>query len=231
MTEENKTGEAGKTGKADGDAQLTALQAKLDAKDAELVSEKQRSTGLQTKVDEADKIFLSDEYGEFSEFKQNKAGKTTTSDDETDYSGMETKDIVAHMTKQTAGMIKAAVGELGEGIAKGEGRMNKFMADVEVSIAASNHKDFYDHKDAMMEIAKVNPTFGAERLYQEVQKNITLSAVKEKKDKDDAVKEERKTLTEKPGASNTVVSEKEPTADEAAEKAWSAHFGDKQSIM
>ncbi len=231
MAELNKTGDDGKTGKVDGDVQLTALQAKLDAKDAELVSEKQRSTDLQTKVGEADKIFLSNEYAEFSEFKQNKAGKTTPSDDETDFSGMETKDIVAHVTKQAAGMIKAAVDELGGSIAKREEQINQFMADVEVSITASKHPDFDKHKDAMVEISKANPTFGAERLYQEVQKNIKLTAVKEKEDKEDAKKEENKALTEKPGASNASLGEKDLTAEEAAEKAWSAHFGDAQTII
>lgn len=236
MAEDGKDGTDGKGAAGEVQQQLTDLQTKYATAEQEGVTLKEAKEDLERKLEEADKELLSDDYLSFKEGKTKPAAggggsSSTEAAGELDLDRASNREIVEFMEKKHDGNLKAATKELAELVKKSNEATQLAFAQVDVQMTAMRHNGqdgkpgFTDNQKAILEIAKKNPSWDAEKCYKQflLEDKDTKDVEKEKKEKEEA--EEDKSLSEKGGAPASVTQDKDLTKDEAADKAYRAAFG------
>lgn len=236
---DNKAGD----NKAAGE-ELQTLKTNLSTLQGELEALKGAKTDLDKKLDDADRELLSPEYLEFLESKK---GKSTSKGEpeKVNFDEMTPAQIATHFETKYKGDIKGAADEITKRMDGVEERIGMITAQFDLTITAMKHPDLasaletpikerdVEQKvlvDTMYKIAKENPTWTSEKCLRSAKLEIKADADEKIEKEQVKAEKERKTLTEKPGASSFTVEGKEPTKDQAADAAWKATFGNKASI-
>ena len=229
----------GKTGDekgAAGDAQqqLTDALTKLGALESESKSLKEAKGDLERKLDDADKELLSEEYLNFKDSKSK--GKGSETDDgkgagEIDLDTASNREIVEYVGRKYKGDIGAAVKDVSGRLDKTEKGLALTFAQIDVALTALKHDGrdgkptFDDNQKAIFEVAKANPSWGAERCYTQflLQSKADTNAAAEKARKEQELKD--KEATEKSGVPGSTVQDKQLSKEEAAGLAYKKAFG------
>jgi len=243
--EGNGSGSEG-TGNAGGDAQQqlsTALQ-RLGAMETELKGLKGAKDDLERKLDDADKELLGEDYLNFKETKakgsgngggQGDRGRGEAENAEIDLDRASNREIVEYIQKKYSADLGKAVKDLGGQLEKTTRGVGMALAQVDISLTAMRHDgrdgkpSFTDNFNVVKEIAKANPSWDAEKCYQQ------FILEKDKSDREKAegaekkAEEERKALTEKgEGVPASVTQGKQLTKEEAATLAYRKAFGNQE---
>jgi len=241
-------GEDIKTGEnAQGGENLETLKSQLDAMKSEFEQLKSAKSDLEKKLDDADKELLSPEYLEFLESRKGAArtGTGTVMEEEVNFDEMTPSQIAKHFEKQYKGSLKSTSDELTKRIQLIEEGISNMAAQIDLTITAMKHPDLEtalntpstqrtsDQKDLverMYKVAMDNPTWPSEKCYRTAQMERRAEMEEKQEREREQAEKERKTLSEKPGAVESILQGKQISKDEAAQKAWSAAFGKKTSV-
>lgn len=234
-------GEAG-NGNGDGNGaasevqqQLTDLQGKMTAMEAETETLKGAKADLEQRLDEADKELLGDEYLDFKEKRGKAPAGTGAGDGEgIDLDHASNREIVALIEGKYKGDITAAMKDIKSQLDLSKQQIGMMAAQFDVALTSLRHDgkaeepSFTANQKEIFEIAKANPKWGAEQCYQQfcLQSKATADkkVVADKKKAD----EEEKAATERAGVPGSVVQGKQLTKEEAADIAYRKAFGNKE---
>lgn len=224
----------GKGAVGDVKQQLADAQARLEASENENKSLKDAKVDLEQKLGDADKELLSDDYLNFKDKGkvEEKAGAGDgTAGVESDLERASNTEIVNYIGGKYKGDIDKVVKGISGRIDKTEQRIGLALAQIDVSMTALKHDgrdgkpSFTENQKAIFEVAKSNPSWGAEKCYKQflLQNKADIDAKSEadKKKKD----EELRVVTEKTGVPSSVIQDKDVSRDEAAELGYKAAFG------
>jgi len=214
--------------------QLTTLQTKLAAVEAETATLKGAKTDLEQRLEEADKELLSDEYLEWKESRGKR--KTSSSTDEKgeieiDLDRASNREIAGFIEKKYKGDLDAAVKDIRKELDLSKQQIGMIAAQFDVALTSLRHsgKDglpsFVEHQKEIFEIAKANPKWDAEKCYQQFVLESKARLDKEAEEKKKKAEEEAKAATERDGVPTSVTTGKQLTKDEAADLAYRKAFG------
>ena len=212
--------------------QLADLKSEMGTLKQEGITLKEAKEDLERKLDDADKELLSEDYLSFKEGKgKGKEEGEKGEEGDVDFDRASNREIVSFIEKKHKGDLKAAAEELGKRVERTEQSLQMALAHIDVQLTTMRHNGadgkvgFADNQKAILEIAKKNPSWGAEKCYQQfiLESKAEVDAAAEKKKKE--AEEEDKATAEKSGVPATVTQEKDLNADEAAEKAYRVAFG------
>ena len=236
----NETGDKGAAGE-----QLQQLQQQLAEAQKQLGDLKSAKEDLQKKLDDADKELLSPEYLEYIETKKGAPPKGEGTKEKVNFDEMTPAQIAEYFEGKYKGDIKSAVDEVAKRMDMMEDAIGKTAAQIDLTITGIKHADFgsaldtpanqrsAEQKaliDTVYKVAQENPTWGAERCYRQAKLELKASAEEKETIEKEKAEKERKTLTEKPGAAESIFQEKQLSKDQAASVAWKAAFGNKASV-
>jgi chromosome segregation ATPase len=228
FAEEDKggSGDEGKAG-AEVQQQLTKVTEELSKLKGEVDSLKVTKEDLERKLDEADKELLSDEYLDFKSGKRGAPAKgTLTSEEEVDLDRASNSEIVAHATTKAKSDLDKAIKDVTSRIESTEERMGKAFAQIDVALTAIRHSDFDSNKDEIYKVAKDNPTWGAEKCYNQWKLQSKAAADEKKAVEVKKAEEERKALAERgEGVPSSATKGKQLSKDDAASVAFDKAFG------
>ena len=245
MTLPGDSGTGSGEGNAGGEG-LEQLKTQFDSLKGELDNLKAAKGDLERKLEDADKELLSTEYLEFMEGK--KSGATRQPEDKGKEINLEEAtppQIVSYLESKYKGDIQKSVGDITKRIDSIEDTMGKYGASIDLTICSLKHKDLGEAFDTplqkrneeqkelvntMFRIAKENPTWSSEKCYRQSRLEIKASVEEKDNAEREKAERERRLLSEKPGASDTVLRGKELTKEQAGDAAWKAAFGNKQSV-
>ena len=234
MPGEGGNGGEGKGAGSDVQQQLTDALVKLGTAEAENKTLGDAKGDLERKLDDADKELLGEDY---LAFKDKKAKGSAKPDPDKgggaaaplDLDTASNAEIENYIETKFQGNIDKAIGDLGTKLDASNTKVSQAFAQVDVALCMNRHSDFAEHKDAIFKVAKENPTWGAEKCYEQ----FTLEAKKVKDDADVAAKkkeeEDLKVRTEKGGgAAASTTTDKEMTSEEAGDLAYRQSFEEGQ---
>lgn len=211
--------------------QLSQLQDRMKELEEENTSIKEAKSTLEQRLKEADDELLSDEY---LSFKEGKGKPKATTGDELDLDRASNREVVDFLEKKYKGDMDVAVKALKKELDLSRQQIGMMTAQFDIALTSIRHDGrdgkpaFDENKKQIFEIAKANPTWGAEKCYQQ----FILQSEADAKAKELAAKkkadEEAKAATERVGMPDTVVQDKQLSADEAAELAYRKAFGNKE---
>jgi len=231
-------GKGGDVGGAAGDvaAQLATALEQIGTLKGGMDTLKTASEGLERKLDEADRELLSDDYLNFKVAKTKgkgdggdggDGGKTTL--DVNNLDGASNAELVAFIKNDYDGNMKNAVKELSGKISATDTALGAALAQIDVSLCQIRHPDFEENKDAIYKVAKINPSWGAEKCYSQWMMEAKVAADAKTQEDVKKAEEDRKILTEKGGgAPGSSTQEKELTETEAANLAYDGAFGNQE---
>jgi hypothetical protein len=224
--------------------QLADAQKALGAAQAETKSLKDAKGDLERKLDDADKELLGEDYLNFKEGKgkgkgagdEGKGGEGSADDKNFDINNATNAELATFIGKQGKGDLDVAVKELSSRMTKADERVGLALAQVDISLTAMRHPDggkepgFSENFNTIKGIAKANPTWPAEKCYQQF-KMEKAHTDKEKSDADEKkAEEERRGATEKgEGMAGSATAGKQLTKEEAASLAYKQAFGNRQT--
>jgi len=215
--------------------QLSQLQQRVGALESENKTLKDAKVDLEQRLDEADKELLSEEFLDFKD-KRGKAGAGagTGAATEIDLDRASNKEIADFITKNYKGDIDAAVKDIRKELDLSKQQIGMIAAQFDVALATIRHDGrdgkptFEANQKAIFDIAKANPSWSAEKCYQQFLLQSKAEAdAKAEADRKKA-EEEEKAATERAGVPGSAVQGREPTAEEAAEIAYRKAFGTKE---
>lgn len=224
--------------------ELQTLKSSLETLKGEAEVLKGAKADLDRKLDDADRELLSPEYLEFLESKKGKSSPKETKET-VNFDEMTPAQIATHFETKYKGDIKGAADEIAKRMDGVEERIGMITAQFDLTITAMKHPDLAkaletpikerdaEQKvlvDTMYSIAKENPTWTSEKCLRSAKLEIKADADEKTEKEQVKAEKERKTLTEKPGASSFTVQGKEPSKEQASDAAWKATFGNKESI-
>ncbi|KXH72800.1 MAG: hypothetical protein AM326_10970 [Candidatus Thorarchaeota archaeon SMTZ-45] len=225
-------GEGGNGGEggAGGDLQqqLTQATEALGKLQGEVENLKAAKVDLERRLDEADKELLSETYLDYKDKVVKGGGKATPAPAgaEIDYNNASPAEIAAHISGKSKSELDKAIKEMAGRIDQTEQAIGKAFAQVDVALAALRHPDFDPNKDAIYKIAKANPTWGAEKCYEQWKMESTAAATAKAEADKKKAEDDRKALTEKgEGVPEGATQGKELTAEEAGNVAFDKAFG------
>lgn len=236
MPDDESSGGGGDGQGAGGDVaqQLADLQAKVDAMSGELETSKATNKSLEQRLAEADKELLSDDFLNFKAGGRKGSsggGGGDSSSDVIDLERASNAEIVAYLEKKHGGVVEAAVKELKKELGATRQEANRMAAQFDVALASMRHNgvdgmpSWRENEKAIFEIAKKNPTWDAEKCYQqfvlESKAEADRKAEVEKKKRED----EEKAATERAGVPTSAATGKQLTSEEAADLAYRKAFG------
>ena len=239
--EGNGNGGEGKGAGTEVQQQLNDALTKLGGLETEITGLKEAKGNLERQNDEAQKELLGDDYLNYKDGKAKAAagkgggGGDADASDGFDYDGADNRQLAAHIGKMSAGAVEKVVKGMGDRIAKVQEGMGLALANVDIALTKMRHDGsdgkpgFEDNRDAIFKVAKENPTWSAEKCYQQ----YTLEANKTAKEAADAEKEkvekENKARTEKgEGVPGSTTTGKDITKEDAANLAYDKAFGTKK---
>ena len=235
-------------GAAGGDVQqqLADVQARLGTLETENKGLKDAKVDLERKLDDADKELLSEDYLNFKDGKA-KGGNggggagaggggggkgAAGGGDDIDLDRASNREIVEYIGKKYSGDLAGMVKDLTGRIDKTDKSVGLALAQIDISLTSMRHNGndgkpgFNDNFDAIKEVAKANPSWNAEKCYQQ------FILEKDKGDKDAAaaakkkVEEDEKALTEKGGGvPSAATQDVDISKEKAAELGYKQAFG------
>lgn len=236
MPEGNGAGAGDGQGAAgDVQQQLTNITAKLAVVEGELKISKDAKVDLEQRLDAADAELLSDGYLVYKDGKAKGAAGGGAAD-AGDGSGLDVerasnREIVDFVQKQYKGDMAAAVKDI-----KGQLDLNKqqigiISAQFDVALTSLKHNgvdgkpSFEENQKEIFEIAKANPTWRAEKCYQQFVLQAKVKADEDAATAKKKAEDEDRAATEKVGVPGSTVQQKELSAEEAANVGYRKAFG------
>lgn len=235
--EGNGNGGEGKGAAGDVQQQLSTLQSQLAETQSKLKGLEGAKVDLEQRLEEADKELLSDDFLSFKETKGKSKSKSSAEGSEEleiDLDRASNRELIQFIEKKYKGDVDAAVKDIRKELDLSKQQIGMIAAQFDVALASDRHNgsdgkpSFESAKKQIFEIAKVNPTWGAEKCYQ--QYLLENKAALDKKAEDDKKKaeEEEKAATERAGVPSSSVTEKQLSKEEAGEIAYRKAFGNKE---
>ena len=224
----------GKGAASDVQQQLADIQARMTVMEGENKTLKDAKVDLEQRLDEADKELLSDAYLDFKD----KGGKSPAKGenkgvaDDIDLDRASNREIVEFIERKYKGDVDAAVKDIRKELDLSKQQMGLVVAQVDVALTATRHNggdgkpSWKDNQKAIFDIAKANPSWNAERCYNQ----FLLQSKADADDKAAADKEraeaEDKAATEKAtGVPSSAAKGKRMDADTAGDIAYRKAFG------
>lgn len=210
----------------DAKAQLTTLSKTMEGLKGELDKLKDVKSDLERKLDDADRELLSESYLDFKDKKGKTRSDPNLNDKDFDYDRASPAEIAVHLKGSSAKELEKAVKLMAERVEKTEEMIGKAFARMDVSMTSMKHTDFETNKEAIFKVAKANPSWNAEKCYNQwkLESDATAKETRDaatKKAEDDA-----KLLTEKDGGIPvTTVDGKELSEEDAGAAAYEQAFG------
>ena len=238
----------GDEGKGNGDKgaaseELNTLKTTLETMKGELTNLSAAKADLEKMRDEADKQLLSPEYLEFLESK--KAPKVTVDKTEVNFEEMTPNQIAKHFTDSYKGDLDKAITSITTRMDSLDEGLGKAFASVDLALTGIKHTDLgealelpvakrnEEQKQLVSTIHKVateNPTWSSERCYKQAKLEIKQGVDEKVEAEREKAEKENKLLSEKPGASATILQGKQLSKEQAADVAWKHAFGNKSNI-
>ena len=233
--EGNGNGGEGKGAAGDVQQQLSTLQSQLAEAQGKLKGLEDAKVDLEQRLEEADKELLSDDFLSYKEDKSK--GKSPAKEEgelEIDLDRASNRELVQFVEKKYKGDVDAAVKDIRKELDLSKRQIGMIAAQFDVALASIRHNgadgkpSFESAKKQVFEIAKANPTWDAEKCYQQFLLENKATLEKEEAEKKKKAEEEEKAATERAGVPGSSVTEKQLSKDEAAEIAYRKAFGNKE---
>ncbi len=217
--------------------QLAEAQQKLGASEQENKTLKDAKGDLEQRLDDADKELLSEDFLTFKEGKE-KGGKGASSTEGgggLDLDRASNREIAEFIEGKYKGDIDAAVKDIKSSIDSNKQQIGMIAAQFDVALTTLRHdgKDgkpsFAENQKEIFEVAKKNPKWSAEECYKQfaIQSKVAADEIEAAKKK--KAEEDEKSITEKAdGVPDSAITDKEVTAEQAAEIAYKQAFGNKE---
>lgn len=217
--------------------ELQELKKVFEGLKNEMETLKVAKVDLERKLDEADSELLGDEYLNFKNAKVQKKVGNGDGDDGTkqsdgtefDFDRASNKELASRLMGDSEKVFGGMMKKVEDRMNTAEERMGRAFAQIDVTIASMRHSDFEDNRKGIFEVAKKNPSWGAEQCYKQFRLEKHQSDTdKIEEDKEREVKE-RQLLTEKGGGMPAGTTQhKELSPEEAGELAYEKAFGNEK---
>ncbi len=224
---------------------LETLKSQLNAMKGEMEQLKAAKADLEKKLDDADKELVSPDYLEFIEGRRGAGAPAPAAEKEVSFDEMTPAQIAQYFESKYKGDLEKAGKAVTDRMDAIEDGIGRLAAQIDLTLTSMKYKDLGEALetpikerteeqkalvDKIYNIAIENPTWPTEKCYKVAKMEIKEEAEAREAAKREKAEKERKTLTEKPGAVEALLQGKQLSKEEAAEKAWRASFGNKQSV-
>ncbi len=229
-----QTGAGGEKPQAD----MSEIKASLDGLRGELKSLKEERDELKKKVGTAEETLLSDSFLTWQSEKEKGSAESesstkTRSDGKPDISTMTTEELVDYLRDHATTSAKSVQQVMDERFEKLNKGMAETLGKLDLELTCIRHPELRDGLTnassetfkSFVKTAEQNPTWNAERVYAEMQKDVKLAKLDEVEREKRRVAEERKLVSEKGGVPPSVAEGKSLTAEEAGKMAYRAVYG------
>jgi len=237
MSGEGGLQNGGNGGSGDLTQELTQIKNELDQikkQNEELGGAKE---SLERQLGDANKELMGEDYLEYLESRKGGKGKEEGSE----FSAGEDFDratntevakfVVGHIDKK----LSSVMDDVNKRSKALDDKIGLAFAKLDVSLAKNKFDGndggpaWSDHEKEIFEIAKKNPSWGAEQCYRQFKLEHLARTEEERKAAAKKAEEEEKLVTEKGGVPGSATQEKDMSSKEAAEVAYRKAFGNKSS--
>ena len=241
----NKGGNVGDD-KVAGGEELQTLKSQMDGMKSEFESLKAAKADMEKRLDDADKELLSSEYLDFIEKKRGGTSlENGVKGTEVNFDEMTPAQIAKHFESKYKGDLEKAATSVQQRMDAIEQGIGKIVAQFDLSMTSMKHRDFGEALetplskrtseqkalvDTVYRVANENPTWNSEKCLRTARLEMKAQVDEQVQEDNARAEKERKSLTEKGGTSASVVQGKQLGKEEAAQKAWEATFGHKDSV-